>query len=257
MVARSGAALVAVLMAGGLFVACSGGNEQNGKELPAARLPRSGSDVAIFMDIGATQNQISRLRGALGHARSVRRFAFVSPEDGLPEIRRQAPDDSTFRDTDPSELPPAFHVVLRDRTATAEFKADFESRAGVDEVVETPPSQRVDPERARRCTGPAPRVEVYMKIDATADEINAVEAALARDSTITQVRRVSQQEALLQFRCLFADQPDLRDSVSADALPASFRLELAPGVDAAALENRYSTVAGVDEVISNATTLAH
>jgi hypothetical protein len=41
-------------------------------------------------------------------------------------------------------------------SAGAGFKADFEKRPGVDEVLETSPAERLDPDRVRRCSGSAP-----------------------------------------------------------------------------------------------------
>ena len=248
---RSPRPLLGGLLAVGLAVACSSGSgNASGKELSAARLPRNRSDAAVFMSVGASKAQISDVRGALRRSDVVRRFAFVSPEEGLEQIRRQAPDNTALRDAVPSELPASFHVTLAEPGRAAKFKADFENRPGVDEVVETPPEQRLDPDRVRRCSGSIPDAEVYMNFDAGPDQIAAVQAALMNDPAVVQLRSVSQQEAFSQFKCLFADRPDLVGSVTADALPASFRLELVPGTDPATLNDRYSTVAGVDEVVS-------
>jgi cell division protein FtsX len=203
------------------------------------------------MSAGASKAQISDVRAALRRSDAVRRFAFVSPEEGLEQLRRQAPDNTVLRDAHPSELPVSFHVTLAEPGRAAGFKADFEARAGVDEVVETPPAQRVDPDRVRRCSGSASDAQVYMKVDASPEQIAAVQVALSNDPAVARLNFVNQEEAFSQFKCVFADRPDLVESVTADALPASFRLELVPGTDPATLNDRYSTVEGVDEVISN------
>ena len=90
-----------------------------------------------------------------------------------------------------------------------------------------------------------------MKVDASPEQIAAVQAELMNDPAVAQLRSVSQQEAFSQYRCLFADRPDLLEGSSADTLPASFPLDLVPGTDPATLNDRYSTGAGVDEVVSN------
>ena len=90
-----------------------------------------------------------------------------------------------------------------------------------------------------------------MKVGASPEQIAAVQAELMNDPAVAQLRSVSQQEAFSQYRCLFADRPDLLEGSSADTLPASFRLDLVPGTDPATLNDRYSTLAGVDEVVSN------
>jgi cell division protein FtsX len=99
--------------------------------------------------------------------------------------------------------------------------------------------------------GTAPDAEVYMKVDASPEQIAAVQVALVNDPAVAQLRRVSQQEVFSQITCLFADRPDLLEATSAEALPPSFRLELKPGADRATLKDRYATVGGVDEVVSN------
>jgi cell division protein FtsX len=122
------------------------------------------------MSVGATKLQTSDVRAALRRSDAVRRFAFVSPDQGLAQARRQSPDNTALRDADPSALPASFRVTLADKHRGAGFKADFEKRPGVDEVLETSPA---------------------------------------------------------------------------------FRLDLVPGADPAMLNDRYSTGAGVDEVVSN------
>jgi cell division protein FtsX len=203
------------------------------------------------MSVSASKAQISDVRGALRRSDAARHFAFVNPKEGLAEILRQAPDNTFLRDADPSDLPASFHVKLSEPGRAAGFKADFENRAGVDEVVETTPQQRLDPDRVLRCSGSVPDAEVFMKVDASPEQIAAAQAALTNDPAVIQLRSVSQQEAFSQFRCLFADRPDLLEATSVEALPASFRLELKPGADPATLNDRYSTVGGVDEVISD------
>jgi cell division protein FtsX len=203
------------------------------------------------MSVGATKLQTSDVRAALRRSDTVRRFAFVSPDIGLAQARKQSPDNTALRDADPSALPASFRVTLADKHQGARFKADFEKRPGVDEILETSPVQRLDPDRVRRCSGSAPDAEVYMKVDASREQIAAVQAELMNDPAVAQLRSVSQQEAFSQYRCLFADRPDLLRGASAETLPASFRLDLVPGTDPGTLNDRYSTVAGVDEVVSN------
>jgi cell division protein FtsX len=249
---RSPRLVLVGLLAVGLAVACSSGDgKASGKELSAARLPRNRSDAVVFMSVGASKAQISDVRDALRRSGAVRHFAVVSSEEGLEQIRRLAPDNTVLRDADPSEIPASFHVKLVEPGRAAGFKADFENRAGVDEVVETTPQQRLDPDRVLRCSGSAPDVEVFMNLDASPEQIAAVQTELMNDPAVSQLRSVSQQEAFSQFRCLFADRPDLLEATSAEVLPASFRLELKPGADPATLNDRYSTVGGVDEVISD------
>ena len=134
---RSARPLVVGLIAIGLAVACSSGSgKSSGKELSAARLPRNRSDAVIFMSVGASKAQTSDVRAALRRSDVVRRFAFVSPEEGLGPIRRQAPDNTVLRDAGPSELPASFHVTLAEPgTDPATLNDRYSTVAGIDEVI--------------------------------------------------------------------------------------------------------------------------
>jgi hypothetical protein len=106
---RSARPLLVGLIAVGLAVACSSGSgNASGKELSAARLPRNRSDAVVFMSVGASKLQTSDVRAALRRSDAVRRFAFVSPDEGLAQARKQSPDNTALRDADPSALPASF-----------------------------------------------------------------------------------------------------------------------------------------------------
>ena len=92
---------------------------------------------------------------------------------------------------------------------------------------------------------------VYMNVDATPDQSDAVERELNRSPDVKDVIYVSQEQAYEEFKTLFQDSPDMIDNVSADVLPPSYRV--VPASDDAdaieALGERFKGKPGVREVV--------
>ena len=53
-----------------------------------------------------------------------------------------------------------------------------------------------------------------------------------------------------EFKRMFADQPSLIESTTADALPTSFRIAVRKGVDPETVAARLGGSAGVDEALT-------
>jgi cell division protein FtsX len=85
-------------------------------------------------------------------------------------------------------------------------------------------------------TAGLPDLVVFVEPDATTAEDAVVFNYLARSPLVAQSLHYSQDDALAEFRCLFADRPVMLDDVSADALPSSYRVVLTSSDDAPALE---------------------
>lgn len=94
---------------------------------------------------------------------------------------------------------------------------------------------------------PEADLEVFMAVDATPDQLAAARAFLADAPGTEIVRERSKQEAHQQFRCIFADNPDLVDSIDADDLPPSF---LVRADDPAALREALQPIPGVVSIES-------
>jgi cell division protein FtsX len=91
---------------------------------------------------------------------------------------------------------------------------------------------------------------VFMRPEATVDQIQAIDQALRADERVDDFVYFDQQDAFREFSDLFADKPELLESVGADTLPPSVRV--APSIvgdDAvAALGAPFEVAPGVREV---------
>ena len=100
-------------------------------------------------------------------------------------------------------------------------------------------------------------VEIFMRVGACNALIDAVWVAVERDPDIQLFRFISKDDALSEFRKLFADEPALLQHTTAEDLPTSFRLKLRDGVRPSAVAERYQHLAGVQLVLTPANPFAH
>lgn len=91
-------------------------------------------------------------------------------------------------------------------------------------------------------------LEVFMNVDATDAQIAAVQRQLVNDPEVRDFRYLTKDDALTEFRRLFKDQPDLVNSVDADALPSSFRVAPIKAELTKTVADRFQSQPGVDEV---------
>ena len=66
--------------------------------------------------------------------------------------------------------------------------------------------------------------EIYMKTDATQQQIDSLRNQLTNDRQIKSAKYISKEQAYNDFKRIFKDKPDLVSSVDPSALPASFRV---------------------------------
>ncbi len=92
---------------------------------------------------------------------------------------------------------------------------------------------------------------IFMRADATAPQVDAVRQQLLADPTITGVLYATQADSMDDFRCLFADQKEIVENVTADILPSSFRIDIADGTSGAgAVKDRLEDQPGVLSILS-------
>jgi cell division protein FtsX len=82
----------------------------------------------------------------------------------------------------------------------------------------------------------------------TAAQQAELAAQLGSDPDVARVTFESKQQAWERFRDTHADRPDLIADVDPDALPASFRLILAPDATPEGIRQRYADAPGVHQV---------
>ena len=91
---------------------------------------------------------------------------------------------------------------------------------------------------------------VYMKPDATKDQMDAIDRELSRAPDVERHEFVSQEEAYEEFKVLFGNSPDMVENITAEVLPPSYRV--VPTVDESesirAMAERFEGKPGVKEV---------
>jgi len=97
--------------------------------------------------------------------------------------------------------------------------------------------------------------EIFMRVDASQNEIGDVRAALDKDRTAEGLVKnyvfLDHAAALAEFQRIFRDDPEtVRSVTDASALPESFRLKLRDAKLVDAVDSRYKIMPGVDEVVS-------
>ena len=92
---------------------------------------------------------------------------------------------------------------------------------------------------------------IFMQRDPSPEQIDAVRTDLEQSPEVAKIEYVDKKAAYEEFKRLFADSPEMVDSVDPDGLPPSFRVEpVNKEVDAVeALGKTYSTMSGVGQVV--------
>lgn len=93
---------------------------------------------------------------------------------------------------------------------------------------------------------------VFVKPEATPEQLKAIGDSLANDPQVANVTFVDKNAAYEEFKELFRDSPEMIESVTPDILPPSYRVE--PKDKSAdlvrALSDLYKTKPGVKQVVS-------
>jgi cell division transport system permease protein len=91
-------------------------------------------------------------------------------------------------------------------------------------------------------------LEIFMRVNATQNEINSLNKQLADDPQVRSVKFLTKEDAYEEFKRLFPDQPDLVATTDAKSLPSSFRVAPQKAELTQTVANRYGREPGVDEV---------
>jgi cell division protein FtsX len=99
-----------------------------------------------------------------------------------------------------------------------------------------------------------PRTDVIVMLNPAVDEsaVRAVEDALRDLPGVEEVTFVDQQEALDEFRRLFADNPELAANLQPESLPTSFRVKLEDPSDLEQVQLAAQSLDGVGQVFDPA-----
>ncbi len=88
-------------------------------------------------------------------------------------------------------------------------------------------------------------LSIFMKPEASAQELEAVGRQLAAMPEVGSSRYVSKPEAFEEFRQIFANEPDLRDSLTVDQVPPSYRVVPKEAEQTRLIGERFQDTAGV------------
>ena len=184
------------------------------------------------MEVRATPGQIARVRRAIERSDAAERFAFLDKHDAYRVFSQIFHDDPNLvKNTDSAVLPTSFRVDLASSDDRFPFRQQFEALPGVDtvEIALTDEEEQVQRDagaRRKLCDAEAD-AEVFMVVRSSPAQEQTVADALASTKGVLSARRISHDEALTTFNCIFADHPELLAGVTAESLPVSFRVELA------------------------------
>lgn len=83
----------------------------------------------------------------------------------------------------------------------------------------------------------------------TPEQQDELRAQLEDDPVVESVAYESKDEAFERFNEVFANQPELIETISPEALPASFRVKLADPEQFTAVRERFEAFPGVEEIV--------
>ena len=91
-------------------------------------------------------------------------------------------------------------------------------------------------------------LEIFMKVDATKQQIADVQDALGKDANVKSYRHLTKADAYKEFKRIFRRNPDLVNSITAADLPESYRVAPKKAELTDTVKATYRTSLGVDSV---------
>jgi cell division transport system permease protein len=91
-------------------------------------------------------------------------------------------------------------------------------------------------------------LEVFMRVNASEDQIKAVATDLDKDPNVKSVRYLDKKAAYEEFLKIFRRQPDITRDITADDLPSSFRVAPKRAELTNVVKRQFETKQGVQDV---------
>jgi cell division transport system permease protein len=91
-------------------------------------------------------------------------------------------------------------------------------------------------------------LEVFMRVNASEDQINAVSAELQQDPNVKSVKYLDKKAAYEEFLKIFRRQPDITRDITAEDLPPSFRVAPVRAELTNVVKRQFETKQGVQDV---------
>ncbi len=232
---------------------------------PSTVAVRPAAIVTIMMAPGARADQVSAVRVASDQNASVAKSTYYDRTALFArynEVVAIAPEMAGVI----SESMVSTLVILELRNGVSEQEVDelaavVRSLPGVERVggtsveplcnVSDPTYREVVRRVFDRRWGNGVDVIVFIESDVTVDRLEAVRAQINADPDVVSADFWSPAQSMEDFRCMFANEPDLLASVDANVLPPSFRLDVGDRSEGkvGAVVERYRQQAGVKEAV--------
>jgi cell division protein FtsX len=248
---RAVGAAVGVVIACGIVIGSpAAASAGNAVKVPLSKLADAATDAEVFMTVNASPEQIAAVQHAITTSGLVVRYAHLDKLDAYQEFKQIfANQPDLVAAIGPSDLPESFRLDLDRHVTPAQAKARFGHLQGVDRVT-WPGAATVPPviaNQATHCEDPIKRIEVYMTVRATPDQVAAVEHWVAAQPGVTTYVHLDKIDALAEFRRIFRKDKRLVASVTAADLPESFRVQVAADHESAVV-SAARAFPGVDKV---------
>jgi cell division transport system permease protein len=98
-------------------------------------------------------------------------------------------------------------------------------------------------------------VSIFISKDATPDQIAAIGASLKSDSLVRSQTYETRDQAFEKFKSMAANEPSLVAVTTKDNLPESYRIKLNDPSKFSAINTKYKTMPGVDNIVDQASLL--
>lgn len=241
--------LVVVLACAAILATASAVASVGAKEVAPTAVPHP--DVEVFMKVAATPAQVAAVKRLVRETDAVRRFAFLDHAAAFAEFQQvfHGMPDMLGKVT-AGDLPESFRLQLTRRKQAPAVVRRFRGRGGVGQVNGPPKSPSAEELRRliAECRARDFDIEVFMRVDATQEQVDALQAEILEEGDVTLVRHLDHQDALKKFRAVVGGNAMLRDSLTAADLPESFELRVPPQRQAE-VQTYLGRAAGVDTVI--------
>ncbi len=234
----------------------------------ALRAPLADSSLVVTMEPSASPDQTAAVRRTIDAIPGIRDVVFVDKAANLANLRdvfSNQPD--VLSSVTEDSINTIFTANLDGPEAQSTMAAAASRIAGlpgVDQATSTEKRQVCDITDPVVREGLEASVEansrwaggvdlmVFLDPDVTDAQQGRVRQVLDASPSIQHMRFFSQQDSYQEFRCLFADQPDLVDGMTLNDLPSSYRLDLGDPTPSqiAEVTGEVARLQGVKAVVS-------
>jgi hypothetical protein len=161
------------------------------REVSYQDLDGSETDAEVFLTVNASNHEIAAVRRAILSTSTIKRYAFVDKRTAYKEFKRIFRDrPDLVRRTRASDLPVSFRVDFARGVQFAAWSARIQTIHGVDVVTVPHASTNLggsSEEILRACAEQDFTFVLYLKVDATPEQMAGVRATLEHEPAVTEL----------------------------------------------------------------------